>query len=451
MCRTFTASLAVIAALATLRIAHFAQAVGPLSKPISVRFQLVDGVRVSGEMTGCDDEGFDGSFGRRLWTELDADDAWNLHQRVMDAQSAHDWVNLGRVMLALAPAQKRAAGRAETAFNRALKIDPKVDEEITSAKEEAAARERDAKKARREAEENKLTTVSPEGRPWVADPWPALTDDEQAAAVLAIKSDGQRILQQASASIEPMETDHFILYSELERAQSAEWAVRLERVVTGLEVILNPGVDPAAKNKPIELHPWGKVAVFIWREHDRFKMAEAETFRHLVPNAAVAVCHFSGPRAFINAWRIEDEESFEWSLRIETVHALLHHCRTPKRLPAWANEGLGEMIASKANKYSNLGHDRRKQALEFIRNGGSVNAVMDLKYEDSSWPGPSGIGPPVGGLVVELMMNQKPQRIAQWIMAVKGGKDWVAALKDDYGTSREEIINIATQYYKVND
>jgi hypothetical protein len=285
----------------------------------------------------------------------------------------------------------------------------------------------------------------------VPDPWPALTADEQAAAILAIKADGQRILQQASAAIEPMETDHFIVYSELERAQSAECAVRLERVIKGLELVLNPGLDPAAKNKPIELRPWGKIAVFIWREHDRFKMAEAESFRHLVPNAAVAVCHFSGPRAFINAWRNEDDETFEWSLLTETVHALMHTCRTPKRLPAWANEGLAEMIASRANKYSNFGHDRRERALNFIRKDGSLNAVMNLRYDDSSWPGQDGVGAPVGGLITELMMNQKPQRFAQWIMAVKAGKDWVAALKDDYGVSREEVVNIATQYYKVND
>lgn len=452
--------MAVITTAAILAacLAPRACALPPLNKPIAVRFELADGVRVSGEMTSCDIDGFDGSFGRRLWTELALDDAWNLHQRVMDAQSAGDWINLGRVMLLLAPTQKPAAAKAETAFRRALQLNAEAKDEIERVKEAVAAMQKAQRDALRRAESEKLTTLSPEtgpnmqpGNPWPATIWPVLSEQDQAAAVFTMKADAERTLKQAGATITPVETAHFIVYSELDRARTADWALRLERILTGLEFVLNPGVDPSARKKPLQIQPWGKVVVFIWDQQDRFKMVEAESFRHLVPNSAIAVSHFSGPKAFVNCWRDLDDEAFEWALITETVHALMHHCGSPRRLPAWANEGLAELIAARANKFSNLGRDRRKQALEFIRKDGNVNAILDLKYEDATFPGPDGVGTPVGGLVLELMMNEKPAKLVQWIVKVKIGKDWVAAMKEDYGSPREEVVGIATQFYRVND
>ena len=456
--------MAVIATAALIIVACFgarasAAPVPPLAKPISVRFELADGVRVAGEMTACDDDGFDGSFGRREWIDLKFDDAWKLHQRVMNPEAAGDWVNLGRIMLLLSAKQPLAATRSETAFRRALQIDEGLKDEIERVKEDVAAAGKAVRDAARAAESQKLTTLSPESGPtmrpngaeWSATLWPNQTDEERANAILTVRADAESILKQAGVTIAPAETDHFLVYSELERPQTAEWAMRLERALQALEFVLNPGFDPRDKDRPIRIYPWGKVVVFIWKEQDRFKMVEAETFQHLVPNAALAVCHYSGPRAFINCWHEDDDEAFEWALLTETVHGLMHRCLSPRRLPAWANDGMAEMIASRANKYSLQGRDRRKQALELIRAGGDVNALLDLKYQDATFPGSDGLGAPAGSLLVELMMNEKPQRLVKWILAVKTGKDWVESLREDYGTPREEIVNIATQFYKVND
>jgi hypothetical protein len=387
--------------------------------------------------------------------ELAASDSWSLYTRVMDQQSAADWINLGRLMLMAALAQPAAADRAkeraETAFRRALQIDAAVEIEIERVRDEVEQRRRAAAEARRLAEAEKLTTISPEGALWGAEAWPALSEDEQASAVLAMKADAERALKQASTGLTPVETAHFIVYAETERSEAADIAVRLERVFLALEFLLNPGIDPAATSKPVRMQPWGKVAVFIWNEQDRFRTVEAETFRHLVPGAAVGVAHFRGPKAFINCWREPDDETFDWAIIRETVHALMHSCQSPKRLPPWANEGLAELIASKANKHSHIGRDRRVKALEFIRAGGSIDAILNLKYEDSSWSGAGDVGPAAGGLLVELMLNQKPARLAQWIMSVKAGKDWATALQEDYGVSREEFVAVSTQFLKVND
>jgi len=423
----------------------------PLAKPFAVRFQLADGVRVAGELTACDNDGIDGSFGRRQWIELDVEDAWKLHERVMDVKSASDWVNLGRVMLLASEAQPRGASKADTAFRRAVQLDEAMQPEIERVKDDFAQRREQAREAARRAQQQQLTTLSPEAGPWSADPWPAMTQAEQAAAVLAVKADAETVLKQASVSISPVETPHFIVYSELDRPVTADWALRLERIIPAMAFVLNPGIDPADGPKASTLGPWGKIVVFIWKEQDRFKMVEAESFRHLVSNATVGVCHFTGPRAIVNMRDVDDEEEFEWWLMVETSRALLHRHRTPRRLPAWANDGLAELLASRMNKHSNFGHDRREAALKFIREGGSLNAVLDLKYEDASFPGPDGLGAPVGELVVELMLNQKPANFVRWLNAVKAGKAWPESLAQEYGVPREQIVSIATQYYKVND
>ena len=63
-------------------------ALGPLAEPQFVRFRLADGVQVVGNMTSWDAEGFDGSFGRRLWTEITIRDVWRLYVQVMDQSEA---------------------------------------------------------------------------------------------------------------------------------------------------------------------------------------------------------------------------------------------------------------------------------------------------------------------------------------------------------------------------
>src|SRR5262245_42809886 len=110
------AALALLAAWITapMRV----HAVGPLPAPLDVRFELADGVRVEGEMTACDNQGFDGSFGRRAWVELAVSDAWRLHLRVMNQQVADDWVNLGGIMLQMRSRAAKAQSLSDRAFKR---------------------------------------------------------------------------------------------------------------------------------------------------------------------------------------------------------------------------------------------------------------------------------------------------------------------------------------------
>jgi hypothetical protein len=197
---------------------------------------------------------------------------------------------------------------------------------------------------------------------------------------------------------------------------------------------------------------WGKATVFVFKEQDRFRLVEADAFKHLVPQATVGICHPSGPKVSINLhYKEDDVELFEWTMIREMVHGYMHRFRTPKRLPAWANEGLAEFVTSLALKDSSFADQHRKQGLEFIRNSGNVNALLDLNYAEQTWPGPKGIGAPVGGLLVELIAKDQPKRLVDWIIAVKAGKEWEDAMPSTLGTSRTKLVETFMQFYKVND
>jgi hypothetical protein len=438
-------SRARYANLAVLPIVFLLLAMGPLKEPLKVHFQLADGARISGDLTTWDNDGIDGSFGRRLWIDLKPDDVWDIHRRVMDQQAGEQWVNLGRVMLLMSHDQKRAQSLAERSFARALQLDESAGGKIQSARDEAVAAERKRREGEKAAQAEKLSTISPEGDPWPADPWPTLTDQEQKGAVQTMRADADRILQQAGMAVVPVETDHFLLYTDLPRAEAAQWVMKLEKAMEVLDRVLGGQANGFRGF-------WGKATVFVFKEQDRFRLVEADAFKHLVPQAAVGVCHPAGPKISICLRYLDDDvELFEWTLVREMVHGYMHRFRTPRRLPAWANEGLAEFVASLALKDSSLADQHRKQGLEFIRNGGNVNGLLDLNYAAQTWPGPKGIGAPVGGLLIELIAKDQPKRFIDWIIAVKGGKEWEESMPAELGTSRAKLVDTLTQFYKVND
>jgi hypothetical protein len=444
--------------LAAFGLVFLLIATGPLQLPLKVKFQLTDGVRLSGELTSWDRDGFDGTFGRRLWTELETDDLWKLYQRVMDPGSGDQWIDLGRVMLQIVHRDRRADELAERAFARAIRIDESLQARLDEVRQEVQRLDRQRRENEKKAEQAKLKTISPEGDPWRADPWPVLSDAEHNVAVLAMRSDAQQRMQQLALGFVPVESEHFLIYSDLPRTESAELAIRLEKACEAVRAVM----------RPTELHQppagggaaaapqwfWGKAVVFVFQKQDQFRLMEVESFNQLVSQSTIAMCHPVGPKVFLTAHaqgKGDDEELFNWTLMNCTHQGILHGYRTPRRLPGWANDGLAEYLTALVLRDSNLAPIRRRQALDFIRTGGSVNALMDCSYAEQTWPGPNQIGFPVGGLMIELLMKERHLRLIEWVTAVKQGDDWQESLRKTVGINRQSLVETFTQYYKVND
>jgi len=431
---------------AILAVMSLPAAAGELPKPLPVRFQLADGVRVTGTMSAWDADGFDGTFGRRLWVELVADDVWKLYRLVIDPAEAGQWVNLGRVLLQTAD----GVSWAERAFRRAVDLDSSVAPGIDAARREAAEVARVARERAEAIAAERLKTGTPEADAWPADPWPTLTADEQDAATEVLKTDAGEMLGRAGLLIEPIETPDFLVYGDIERLEAARWAIRLDAVAARLRRLMR-----LAEDRPIF---WGKAVVFIFGDQDRFRLLEVESFGQLVSRQRVGICHLEGPKVFMNFFRAEDQELFFTNLVHELVHGFMHRYHTPRRLPAWANEGLAEYVAAavvgERSLESTIHEARRRQGLSFIRSGAPVEAVLDLAYNGDpagTWPGPGGIGEAVSPLLIELMIGQQPQRFVGWVQAVKAGKEWEVALAEEFGVPRARLLDTFVRYYKVND
>ncbi len=410
---------------------------------IRIRFRLADGVRVTGELTQWDSEGFDGSFGRREWTELDFEDVWRLHQRVMDKDSAFDWVSLGRTMLLITLDQPKARKRADQSFRLALKRDSDAEAAIEAARAEIAAIGKVRAEAEAAVEAERLKTESPESLDWPVNPWPQLSPEKREAAVAEMRADADNALKRAGLALQPVETDRFIVFSDAPRSDTALWAFELDRVYAALT---------RRFNLPEEAEVfWGKAVIFVFTERDRFVLVEAEAFRQLASPAVDGMCHPVGPKVFINFHRQPDDELLMDGLIRETVHGFMHRYRSPKRLPAWANEGIADYFASALAMNSHPDLDRRSLGLRFVRAGGNIGAAMDLNHADGTWPGPDGIGRSIGSMMIELMIREQPAGFVKWVNAIKAGKDWEKALRQDFGATRERLIQTFVSYYQVND
>lgn len=407
--------------------------------PVSARFRLADGVVIQGKLSAWDDDGFDGTFGRRLWIDLKADDVFKLRRELFNPDDAPHWILLGRCLLQI----KDGADLAERAFKQALKIDPESESAIIAARDAAAEAVRRRSDADSAAASSRLRSAAPESLTWSADPWPALTEQEAAEARRALRADAEGWLNTLGLTIEPIESDYFLIYADAPREQAATLGQQLDAGYRRAAPYL--GLDP---EKNIF---WGKALVLLISDPEKHRLLEATAFNQLVSSRTIGLCHCLGPKVILSFRVHDDPLVFGDTLMHEMAHGLLHRHRSPRRLPPWANEGFAEFVASKAVRSSLVDANRRKPALAVLRSGNSLADILSLTYEKPEWAGPEESTIGVGYLVVNLMIREQPVRFAAWVSAVKSGKEWITAIEEDFGASRNQFLDAIRRHYRVND
>ena len=412
--------------------------------PARVSFRLLEGLRlISGALEGWDEEGLTGAFGTYRWAEIHHEDVWALGRRLMDADSAQAWVALGHRLLRLSLDQPRAAVSAETAFRRAHRLDPAVQEHIDAARD-AVAQERARREAlEAEAERQRLRTVSPEAGPWTATPWPLLSERERADAVDTVRAEADRILERAGMVLRPIETDHFLFYSEQPRARQERWVRDLDRMYRMLshefEIPVRPGIF------------WGKAVIIVTDERDRFRLMLAQSFRHMAPRWVDGMFFPMGPQSYVIFCVPPRDDIFAALLVHETTHAFMHRFISPVRLPTWANEGFADRMVARLMPENAAIRDRRRQGVAWIRSGGHPLEMLGWYYGDGSWPGEEGIGYSIGYLLVELMARERPDAFIAWIRAIKHGMPWEEALRREFGATPASLADALVRWHLVND
>ena len=406
-------------------------------RPVEIRARTVSGTTFAGKVASWGASGIAGSFGERAWSDLPAAELRRVFMQLMDRDAFADWLLLGE-LLAASP----DGGRwAEDAFVQAKRRG-------ASAGDLGAARARaaQARAAREERErmdrERRLRDGALPGDA-SAEPWPVLTDAERAAAADSMRQEAAAALAVAGIAGQTVETGRFILAGDLPRADMERFAGQLDGMYARVAAMLAVPAD-------VNLF-WGKAVILCFASQDTFRVVEAAAFRHRAPDALRGICHVRGPAVTISIWRGSDETEFAATLVHETLHGLMHRYATPVPLPEWASEGFAEWVARECVPGSRVDASRRPPGLRFFRQGGNALDVMSLDGAEGSWPGPDAVGYPVGYLLVDLMIADRPARFGAWAKAVKGGKPWRQALAEDFGVDAERLAASAAQWYRVND
>ena len=401
---------------------------------------------IRGRLRSWDSHGIVGSFGTHAWEELDLRSLNQVCFELIDARVAADLVFLGE--LQLRRVDPEADHRAEQTFRRALALDPASRPLIEAARERAAAFERAQAEAERLRAAQRLQESMPEGKAWAASPWPVQTDAEQAQAVLDLREETAALLSDAGLpETEPIETDYFLVYLVNAPGDPRGVIRDLDQIYRKIATLLDL---PEVQGRPINLF-WGKAVVIIAGEEGQFRLIEAHGFNQKVPAGVVGLCHSIGPKVFVNTYRTPDDFLFASVLVHEAVHGMMHRFVTPKRLPTWANEGLADWAADNIVPGRTLDAARRRQGLDFIRGGGRLEAIMEMNYEDGSWPGPDGVGYGASYLLVHYMIDQNRYGFADWVREVKAGGDWREAMVSEYGASADRLVRFAREWHLTND
>ena len=404
--------------------------------PKRISFRMIDGVRVVGDMTAWDRNGFDGSFGRRLWTELHPDDAWMLFVNVMNRESVEQWVELGRAFKRSENAERLAA----RAFDQARALDRgKADELIALVEEEIAA----ARAAKKQAERDQLNARSPEFGPWPDGPWPILTAVDQRGALANVRQASEKIAREAELNLKPIETARLLIYHEIDAKTATDWSVRMEQLLTTFCTTFNLAAD----HNPF----WGKAVVFIFADHDQFRLTQASSLNQLVPLKTLSLTAYDGPRVFISLVNQANRFEFEDRVRQEITRAFLHRYRAPRRLPAWMNDGMAMYIGSLVYEEYRLPADLREQGLRLVRSGVNVRELLAKSWADADWPGPNNEGHAVALLAAGYLLEHHRPAVFAWINAIKDGQPWNEAMEEHFRLTPAQFFERITTYYRVND
>ena len=420
---------------------------GVLEESIPVVFRLKDGVKFDGKLTEWNADGFDGSFGQRKWLELRTDDAWKLYRRVMHDDNIEHWLNLGRLMVLHGSEGDRFA---EHAYRRAEMLNVEGGQEKISAARDAAIEEKEANESAREiAAENALRHNSPEAQQWTHAPWPTLDRQMQVIAVQTLQADAKDILADVGLELEAIVADYVMVYSDLPRLDAAKIAVELDKKYKKIARLLT---DDERENVF-----WGKAVVFIFSERDTFELVEVGRFKQLLPQSQTAITHYEGPKVFINAEMTGESDDVTMAIVAQLTHGILHRLGSPKRLPAWANEGLAAYFEQQFANESPIHEGVHPEGVRLVRQGVSPAHAFELTYELHPESGRNLSRDALGYLMIKYLIDREPQRLKDWVHAVKempAEKDievWMTLFENALHATPQELATATARFFNVND
>ncbi|MEM1107223.1 MAG: hypothetical protein AAGH99_00855 [Planctomycetota bacterium] len=415
--------------------------------PIKMIVRPDGGERLRGSLTAYNKAGFtmkleDDSTQRVAWDALPPDRVMKIQEKFLSPDDARGWFQLG-VML-----YGREDGRreAERALRRAVNAEPDLEGKAERVRQGEAVPYDEAEAAEPESNttDGGHTHVGdgPAGRggpvsvgTLQSEFWGELSEEVMSSSVDQLKQHMVEAQQKINLRL-PLYKDaseFFLFYTDLPPAEARRWAGLLDKMYARLCDIF--GLDPQQNVFR------GRCLIVIFQREANYHRYQALVHGMLNSQGSAGLCRsYLDGRVEVTMFKQRSDLDTARVLVHEAVHGFNHRYRSHPYLVSWINEGLAEYVSSGLVENSGFGQSNFarsvNQGLRDLRARKSLggNSFFHTSHID-------GWQYPVAQLLTEYMIRQSGPRYRDFINAIKDGKHWETALKEDYGVSVEKLVD----------
>ena len=436
-----------ISGLMIALMATFGQGDVIFDPPRAVRVVSVDRSPLRLEALRLDRSGIHTREGLVPWESIRPREAGKLWLKVMRRDRGEDWLDAAWVLLIHPEADQEDRRMAARFLAEATRRLPDGEERITQLQSEVVdwIEAREARLSREAAAVRRQ--LGPEAWQWNSDPWP---DDDQAEE-LRRSSDLEGWLNQR---LDDIAGDPGATQAGMRRFRKSRHALLASDQPRG------------------DLMSIGLQADDLFRELNELFGLESDE-RIFAPRLAILVCSQSGnheqvvrtvfgrpiePVSYepVGPTRSDlvmtvdgaDITSVMPALRHQLVHAWMHRMSSPRRPPAWFNEGLAHAFAWWRSSPSQ--QPWRAEAIAYLRQPGVAESLLSRPYAPGHWT-LDGVDTAAAGLVVARLLEEQPAQIADWIRRIKRGEQVEDAYKEAMGVMPSESMARHLRYWMLND
>ncbi len=419
--------LCLIASLSAWAQVPFIQPV-TLEEPITVPIYPQDGEPFRAEVTGYTLTHLlvrGHTTGQLPWTTLNANGANQLLESLIAPRDAEGWARAA-IIFARHPQAERYALTAQA---RAVRLDAELEYPLTQALNHARSA------PTHEPEHQHTHEPPPEVDPLGDLAWPVLSDQEFDR--LTRRSDRQlaATFELVQWQHQRIETEHFLLFSDLPDHQAQGAADLLERMYDRLLEMFN-----LPENTRIYA---GKCPVLLFVNEADFVDYHQQTRGFDASSAAGLCSYFTDGRCMISAEFSADDEL--WTLHVlvhENVHGFLHRYRSRVHIPNWINEGLAEYIAHQLVGHQEVMNRRTAIARMHIEQGTPIDPMFNARNIEGWQYG-------LAFALTDFMVQGNRAAYIDFIHAIKNGTDWPQAMQQTFGFNHQQLLNAYLDEYRI--
>ena len=258
------------------------------------------------------------------------------------------------------------------------------------------------------------------------EPWPDLTAEEHAAAVVELEAFVDEV-RQAFPQLVVSETHEFLVATDIAPREIAPYVANLDSMHDLLcDLYGIPRGEPVWQ---------GKCLVVAFRQQADFQAFEQRFMKVAAPEGIYGLCHqFSTGRVITACHRGDEAGSFAHMLVHETSHGFNFRWLSPELLPNWLNEGIAEWVGTQVVPNARVMPIKEAQARAFMLQTGSLGPdfftaanIQSVQYG-------------IASQLVKFLLARDRRKFVQFVRGIKEGMTPEESLEAAYQGSLADLI-----------